>query len=288
MESELDNGALKVRVRSQGAEVCSVRDSNSIEYIWQADPAVWPRHAPVLFPIVGKLKNDSYTLDGKSYRMGQHGFARDKVFRLESADKTHCVYLLVSDNETREMYPFDFELRIRYDLEGMALKCSYDVLNPSKNDLLFSIGAHPGFNCPLMRDESFSDYRLEFTCDECMQSALENGLRNGHFKLTPVHDGTIGISVPLFDDDALVFEKGQVQEIRLFSRKSGKGVTMACEGWPYFGIWSKMGCDRFVCLEPWHGIADRSDASGDLRSKEGIIALPPGRRFSASFDMTFS
>ena len=283
----ISNDHLTAKILHKGAELCSVKNNTGLEFIWQADAAVWPRHAPVLFPIVGRLNNDRFTYRGRSYNLGQHGFARDREFTPVSQTADSCTFVLRSDDKSRGVYPFDFELTIGYRLERNKLNVSYQVNNPSTDTLHFSIGGHPGFRCPLLDSESYDDYCLEFDRTQLMQSSLSNGLRSGHYKMTPLEGNRLRLSPTLFDDDALVFGNGQVSRIALRSSKSGHGVEMECEGWPYFGVWAKKGCTRFVCLEPWQGVADRLDATGKLEEKEGIIKLLPGESFLRSHSISF-
>lgn len=283
----LQSDVLTVSVLHKGAELSSVRNTSGLEYLWQADAAVWPRHAPVLFPIVGKLKDNRFHYQGNSYSLSQHGFARDCDFKLLESTANSCLFELRSNPKTRDVYPFDFALRVAYTLEGHSLRTTYTVDNPSQNPLLFSIGAHPGFRCPLEEGERFEDYYLEFENSDYRLSSLREGLRDGQTKPLHLTNNKLYLSETLFNQDALVFEGGQIQRIRLCSSKSSRCVTLRSSNWPYFGIWSKTGCREFVCLEPWYGIADRADTSQDLASKEGILSLTGQKQFSCSFDLSF-
>lgn len=149
MDYQLKNNFLTVTLSDKGAEIQSVKDVNSgREYMWQADPEIWGRHAPVLFPVVGRLKDDQYTYDGKTYHMGQHGFARDAQFTVEEQDDKHIVFLLTSNEDTKKMYPFDFELRVSYSLVNNLLEEHFTVTNTDTKEMIFGIGGHPGFNLP--------------------------------------------------------------------------------------------------------------------------------------------
>jgi galactose mutarotase-like enzyme len=287
MQTVLSNDRLTVAVNRKGAEVCSVKNKEGMEFIWQADPSVWNRHAPVLFPIVGKLKNNSFHHKGQTYQLGQHGFARDMEFETGPSDAQSCTFTLRSGEKTRETFPFDFTLNIQYELQSNLLITTYEVHNPSHEELLFSIGAHPGFACPLHEFESYSDYYIDFGKDTLMQSALKDGLRNHHHKLTGLQGTRLYLSENLFDEDALVFENHQVSELSLCSSRSPRRISMSCEGWPYFGIWAKKASTRFLCLEPWHGIADSIHATGEFAEKEGIIRLGAGAAFSCSYSVCF-
>jgi galactose mutarotase-like enzyme len=294
MQELLVSNTLTVTINSKGAEISSVKNKEGLEFVWQAKQEVWPRHAPVLFPIVGKLKDNTFSLNDQVYELSQHGFARDHEFTLVQKNASLCVYELKPNAETKKLYPFDFVLKIKYELKDNFLTTSYIVTNPNDTDLLFSIGAHPGFNCPLTKGETFEDYFLEFGSDRLSLTELNNGLRRpstgsgtGAKKDLVLKDKKLHLTKNLFDNDALVFENRQIDKVTLRSEKSGHKITIECIGWPYFGIWSKKGCTEFVCLEPWYGIADHENSTGDLHKKEGIIQLKPHQQFSCSFTMSF-
>lgn len=287
MHIDLVSTQLHVKINAHGAELSSVKNNNGVEFIWQADKEVWPRHAPVLFPIVGKLKNNKFSFNKNSHELPQHGFARDMEFTLVSNAPGTCAFRLSSSEETKKKYPFDFEFEISYLLNDNTLKTTYVVKNTSKEKIYFALGAHPGFNCPLMANEKFEDYVLEFENDKYEQTLLEDGLLSSNKKSLQLTNKQLAVSVSLFDKDALVFENNQVNAITLKHKSGSSKITMQCKDWPYFGIWSKKECDRFVCLEPWYGIADSTNASGNLEEKKGIIALEGGKEFSASFSVTF-
>ena len=288
MVFELRNEQLKVSAGIKGAEITSVL-YNGREYIWQAQGDIWPRHAPVLFPVVGKLKSDSYHYSGKEYSLTQHGFARDQDFSFVYKTNTELELELIQNDDTLLRYPFIFKLTIKYKLTGNKLECLYRVTNTSGTEkLLFSIGAHPGFRIPLAEGESFSDYVLEFTDGNFYKlSELSGGLISGQTKDLMLLNGRLPLDVQLFEKDALVFEGSQINCVTLKSLKLHHGVKMHCDGWPFFGIWSKPGCDKFVCLEPWYGVADSVTASGEIAEKKGIISLMPGEFFNCRYSIEF-
>lgn len=287
MQHVIQNKTLKVTVNLSGAEVCSVKDSNGTEYLWQGDPSVWARHAPVLFPVVGKLHQNCFLYRNREYHLPQHGFARDKIFEVEKVDETACTFRLESDVETLEKFPFPFSLLIRYQLIGGILTTSFEVMNHSAEEMYFSLGAHPGFNCPLLPDETMEDYYLEFEKNELKVSLLEDGLLSGNYRFIELDDKKLPLSKDLFNSDALVLEGNQVNKVRLVSLKSGPVLDMYCDNWPYFGVWSKKGCDRFICLEPWYGIADVEGYRGEISNKKGIRVLKPHASFKCAFSLHF-
>lgn len=286
MEYKLRSNDLSVTILSKGAEISSLV-FKEIEYIWQADAAVWPRHTPVLFPIVGRLKDNTYHYQNKDYSLSQHGFARDKEFLMIHQTDSEIEFELEHDLETKKIYPFEFRLQIKYQIVDDVLICSYKVINPSDlGEVLFGIGAHPGFRVPLLESEKFTDYSLFFDPTRTFQiSDLKDGLLSGTKKELKLTSGELKITKNLFDNDALVFEDRQINSICLKSNLSGKGVELKCEDWPYFGIWSKKGCQEFICLEPWHGITDSAMPYGEFKNKKGIIYLGPKEEFNCSYSV---
>lgn len=283
----LQSEQLSICIEELGAELSSVKNQSGLEFLWQADKEVWPRHAPVLFPIVGKLKGDRYLYQNNSYTLTQHGFARDKQFKLLHQSDTSCIFELRSDVETSKLFPFDFIFQICYQLNGNKLITEYNIQNPSQETIYFSVGAHPGFNCPLLEHESFDDYYLEFESDHYSLTELNSGLRKENRYDLNLNENKLNLSSSLFDKDALVFENTQINEIKLASKKSPHSILMECRNWPFFGIWSKKACNKFVCLEPWYGIADKENATQQWIEKEGLIKLDAKQQFACSFSITF-
>ncbi|MEO1448958.1 MAG: aldose 1-epimerase family protein [Bacteroidota bacterium] len=288
MTQTLQNDLLQIHVKPKGAELAHVIDQqDQTEYMWEGDPSVWGRHAPVLFPIVGRLKDNQYMVGTESYRLTQHGFARDRTFTRIEQTESQLRFRLTNDPETEALYPFSFELEIGYHLDGRALTVSYAVRNSGEATLPFSLGAHPGFKCPLLPDESLTDYEVVFAQPETLaRHLLEGGLYNRETESVLVNQDRIGITPTLFDQDALVFHQPKSEWVALRSRKSGRGVELSLEGWPYLGIWAKPGAP-FVCLEPWQGVADYTDASGHLSEKLGMMFLAPGATHTAAYTLRF-
>jgi len=277
---------LTVEVSPLGAEITSVRTPSGTEFMWQAGEA-WKRHAPVLFPIVGKLKNDTYQVKSNTYTLSQHGFARDLKFSVLGAEPDHCLMLLMDNEATRRVFPFPFELEISHGLRRNVIETVYTINNPGREPMPFSIGAHPGFRCPIEPHESFEDYYLLFEKEAYDLTHLNNGLRLSETTPLTVPGKKLKLSEDLFANDALVFENQQINEVSLVSSKSNRRITLKSKNWPYFGIWSKPGQKQFVCLEPWYGIADHAQANGSWSNKDGLIWLEGGESFSCEFSTTF-
>lgn len=284
----LANDHCRAAFAARGAELTSFAAAG-LEYVWAADPAVWGRHAPVLFPIVGRLPDDTYLHRGRAYRLGQHGFARDQEFAVLRHTADELVFRLTDSAETRANYPFAFELTITYTLRGTALAVRWDVRNPAAgapgtSDLLFSIGAHPAFGCPLRPGERFEDYYFEFNHPVTLdRHLLRGGLRTG--ETAPVLRGaaTLPLTYELFADDALVFEHYDFTRLALRAHGSPHFVRLRFDGFPYLGLWTKGPGAPFVCIEPWHGVASPAGPPQELRDKEGILTLGPGQAFAAVY-----
>jgi galactose mutarotase-like enzyme len=277
----LENERLKIRIAEKGAELQSVfHKETGIEYMWQADPAYWPKHSPVLFPIVGVLKDNQYTYAGQTYQLGRHGFAREKDFLPDSNGSNSGTFTLKSDAGTKAVYPFDFVFTITYTLESQRVRVQYNIENTGSSTLYFSVGAHPAFNVPVSSGRSFDDYYLLFEKQETASRQLlsEAGLVRQQTEPLLHQANTLPLSKPLFHKDALVFEGIASEQITLRSEKDEHGIRMGFRDFPFLGIWSKEGAN-FVCIEPWCGIADSEAATGDITVKKGIQALEPGAAF---------
>lgn len=289
MNLTLSNSSLQIQLKQIGAELSSIYHPGlGISYLWSGNKKFWGRHAPVLFPIVGQLKNDTYLFNGKHYRLPRHGFARDRVFEIVSTQKDQISFQLSADASTREMYPFEFQLTISYQLIDNSLKITYEVSNLGKEPIPFSIGGHPAFTCPMVPGTQFKDYYLLFEKEEAAGShRLSDGLLNG--KLSPIlqHTRELALSHQLFEHDALIFKNLNSNWVELRSHKHEHSLRMEFEDFPFLGIWTKAKAP-FVCLEPWLGLADSVDASGYLLDKEGIQVVMPQHSFSCSYQLTFN
>lgn len=287
----LENDHLRVSVSAHGAELTSVLDkTNGMERLWSGNAAIWNRHAPILFPIVGRLVGDDYTYQGKTYSLPQHGFARDATFIMRKRTMESLSYHLKDSERTHAVYPFPFLLQVDYILRENEVRVAYTVSNTGNAPMYFSIGAHPGFACPLLPMEHFSDYFVEFEKPEtCARWYVdESGLiarkEDNYLQDTQV----IPYTLDRFSEDALIFKDLASNKVSIKCNKNDRVVTLDFAGWPYLGIWSKPDGAPFICLEPWHGIADHVQHDGDLTTKEGIIPLDAGLNFCCEYGITFS
>ena len=287
MNYEIKNEHIKAKIKSFGAELNSLQKiDEDLEYIWQGDSKYWNRHSPILFPIVGRLKNDSYTYQNQKYNMTQHGFARDKEFEVIKNEVDFIEFRLKSDEKTLEIYPFSFELYLSYKLEKNSLIVSYKVINKSDDKMLFSIGAHPAFNWTLKEDEKKEDYFLEFeNIKETKRYFLnDKGLVYDSVDLKII-DNKIALNEELFKNDALVFEDLNIKTLTLKNSINENYIKLNFENFPYLGIWSKPTGAPFICIEPWFGVADSFDSSKNLEDKKGIITLLKDEIFSSFYSI---
>ena len=269
----LSNTKISASINTLGAELIRLEKNNK-NYIWTVDETYWNKTSPILFPIVGRLKNDSYTFKNKSYALPRHGFARNFEFEIANQTESSAVFILTDNAETLKNYPFQFELRLKYELIENSLKISYSVLNKSQDIIPFSIGAHPAFAI----EDSFSDYSLQFNeAEEFVSYELENEQFNNSFKKTPSENGKINLDYALFEKDALVFKHLKSNKLTL-SKKNQPYLSVEFKDFPYLGIWTKPNAP-FLCIEPWCGLADNGNHNGNLEDKEGINHLPAGEDF---------
>ncbi len=288
MRIELENGDIQAFIDTAGAQLASMMmKEDKTEYIWQADPKVWASHGPVLFPIVGKLYNDEYLVDGTTYHLTQHGFARHMDFAVAASDGKSVICRLTSNEQTLALYPFGFQLDVSYTLQEDGVVVGYRVTNTGDRVMPFAIGGHPAFNCPLLNREKMEDYYLEF---ECPETALAYRLRDKYVlsEGQPVLNGrkVLPLSPDLFNEDALIFKELQSRKVAIRSSVSAKSVTVDFSGFPYLGIWSKPG--PYVCIEPWCGIGDTAAGHQVFASREGMVSLAAGEAFEHSFRIRIS
>ena len=270
----MSNGTLSAIVKADGAELCSLRDAADVEMVWQAAP-VWPRHAPVLFPIVGRLKGDTLHHAGRSYRLGQHGFARDRRFAWLSRSATGCRLALHEDAETQAVYPFRFRLEIAYTLDDDAIEQRFTVANTGREVLPASVGAHPAFVWPLADGVEKTAHRLEFAQEEAGPVLrLADGLVRPEPQPSPIEGQTLPLDPALFEADALILPQPASRSVR-FSAPGAPTVEVSWDGFRQLGIWSREGGD-FLCIEPWHGTASPIDFDGEFQEKPGLMLIPPG------------
>lgn len=278
---------IEVSARPTGAELASIKSKDGTEYLWQADPAFWPRQSPLLFPNVGGLAGGEYSHKGRTYKLGNHGFARTSEFRLTVEKPDELRFELKSGAETLAVYPFDFTLAVDYRVRANCLTVAYSVRNDGAEKMHFSIGAHPAFRAPLAAGETRADYELVFEKKETVRRHFLNAdnLRSGESEPFLAGGDRVQLTPALFERGAIVLMEHASRRLSLRSRKSGRGVSVSFAGFPYLGIWSPKGEAPFVCIEPWYGIMPLADASRELAEKEGCLALGPGKDFNSAYEI---
>jgi len=281
----IENDFLKVAIDNKGAQLTSIYDkAEGRELLWNADPAVWPWHAPNLFPIVGGVINDELLVDGKDYPMKRHGFARNSEFVLLSSDDSQAVFSLPNSERTHEVYPYNFDFQVMYLLIDNALRVTYKVVNHDKRTIYFSVGAHPAFSVPFYPNEQYEDYYLEFEVEEKLKRYLlaSDGMFSGETELVDFDGKKLWLKKDMFNDDALVFKNLRTREVTLKSKNHDKSLTVEFPHFNYLGIWAKPGAP-FVCIEPWLGCTDTEGQPKDISKKEAIQKLSMGHVFEAAF-----
>ena len=269
----ISNAQLSATINTIGAELISLVKTNK-NYIWQVDETYWNKTSPILFPIVGRLKNDSYTYNGETYELPRHGFARNMEFSFDKRSEHQVIFELNETEETKQNYPFDFKLLMAYTLMDNELVIEYFVRNQSDEVLPFSIGAHPAFAIK----GNFEDYSLQFNKEDTFETHhLENESFNEKTTLVETENNAISLNYVLFEKDALVFKHLHSNEVVL-KHQNQNVLKVNYDNFPYLGIWTKENAP-FLCIEPWCGLADVVTHNGNLEDKEGINHLPAGEDF---------
>lgn len=273
------NQKLTVSINPKGAELTSLKDSEN-EYMWDGNPKFWEKHSPILFPIVGTLKNNAYQYNGKEYNLSRHGFARDNEFTVKEKNNDSVTFLLTSNEKTLKIYPFEFQLELKYSLKDTTLLLEYSVINIGKNDMPFAIGAHPAFAL----SGNFKKYSLKFEKEEILVSTLlEDGLLSDKTTDISLVDQELPLSYDLFKNDALIFKNSASSYIDIIKNNSPY-IRVNLGNFPHLGIWTKENAP-FLCIEPWQGYADSINSNGNLFEKEGIIIIKSHEKFSTSFSI---
>lgn len=280
------SGGLAATIKAHGAELCSLKDGGGVEFIWQAGPA-WPRHAPLLFPIVGRLANDELRHQGRTYRMTQHGFARDSRFAWSACDESRCTLVLEDSEATRALYPFAFRLTAAYTLDDAGLDLSLTIANTGKETLPASLGGHPAFNWPLRPGVAKESYALTFAnAEPSAVRRLDGGLLRAAAEPSPVSGTMVPLSESLFVDDAIIFDRVASNSVRYAAGQgasTGPWLEMSWRGFRELGVWSKPAGAPFLCIEPWCGYASPAGFDGEFSDKPGLMHIAPGAEEQLSY-----
>ena len=280
----LTSDLLTISIATHGAELCSIIDRSGREYLWQADPRYWKRHSPILFPIVGSVRDGHFTIDGRQYSMSQHGFARDSDFTPLGSTGDEAWYELTSSDTTLAAYPYKFRLQVGYRLTGENVTVIWRVTNTDDRDIYFQIGAHPAFYYPdygsdgergylwFDREDSFTYLRIGDGA--CASLTPHSQPLDGHLLRLDTHT---------FDIDTFIIEGSQLTSVALLDRERRPHLTMQFDS-PLLGIWSPPRKDApFVCIEPWYGRCDREGFEGEFRDRDHVNRLAAGQTFEASY-----
>ncbi len=282
----IENESLSISIAQKGAEICSIKSkATDREYIWQALPEVWGSSAPVLFPIIGTLKNQTYHYQDQSYTLPKHGLVRNnEQLRVVSFSKDKLELQLSYSEESLKQYPFRFLFSIVFQLKGGQLEVLHRVENLGEGEMLFSLGGHPAFRCPWDSNEEYEDYFIEFEEEEhaATYPISKEGLTTGDTKLVLDNTKKLPLTKTLFDEDALIFKNLKSKLVSLHNSHTHQKISIRFDDFDYLGIWAKPGAP-FVCLEPWLGITDDVNSTGNITEKEGMQSLAAKEVFRAQY-----
>lgn len=287
IKTVLQNENVELTVSNHGAEMHGLLDRKTgTQYIWQGDATYWHWHAPICFPITGRVHDDTYSVDGKGYHLTVHGFARDNDFDLLKKTENSLIYELKYSDETLKLYPYKFSLKLEYVLQDKGVKVNYYVENLDDKDIFFAIGLHTAYNCPMDAGDSFEDYELVLEQKETLDRYfLENGILPPVKEVFLQDEDTIPVTKELFKRDIVFLQNVKSKSVMLKSRKSGKAVKVSYENFDNLGFWTKPQGAPFICIEPWKGLADKKDKHVDFSQKDGNNCLKPGQVFTCSYEI---
>jgi galactose mutarotase-like enzyme len=272
----LQSPQLAVAVNPMGAQLSVLRDSSGHDLLWNGDPAVWAGRAPLLFPTIGELAGGALRVGPKTYKLPRHGFARNKPFDLIATTATEATLRLRADDSTLQVYPFHFQLDVRFALEGATLAVKSSVRNLGPENMPASVGYHPGFRWPLPYGQPRAGHFIEFATDEgpFVRRLDSHGLLTPEQHPTPVNGRRLALEDSLFKDDVVIWDDLRSRSVT-YGAQTGPRIRVAYPDATYLGVWTKPGAP-FVCIEPWHGIADTAQFQGQFADKLGVFCVPPG------------
>ena len=279
----LENEKIRIRVSSKGGELKSLKTKDKKSYLWNSDPKYWGYSSPVLFPFVGRMRDNTYTYNGKEYNVLQHGFARTSEFELhDSTDKT-VSFIFTENEETLERYPFKFNLICGYKIEDNKVIVSWTVKNTNDCDMPFFIGAHPAFMCPSRENSTGCFLKFDGVDEISCRDFRPSGYVDETFTVRKLNEGTLEINDDLLGGNTLVLENSQVKSISLLTPEKVPYIKVDFDA-PVVGIWSKENSNNtFVCIEPWYGRCDSAMADREITNKQWVNILKPGEKFKNSY-----
>ena len=282
----IKNDKIEVSVEDLGAQMRSIKDATGKEYLWQGDEKYWNGSAPNLFPYIARLTEGKYILKGRTYEMPKHGFLRNSVLKLKEKTQTKMVFSLTEIEETYKMYPYHFEIKVKYELFENELKVSYNVANKDKKVMYFGVGGHPGFQVPVEKELFFEDYFIEFAKGTDMKRVgmSEDCFVTGKDEAFPLEENRrLYLHHNLFDDDAIIL-KDAPSKVVLASEKGSARIEMETSHLEYLGIWHKPASDApYVCIEPWSSLPSKKDIIEDLEKQDNLVSLKPDGYYTGFF-----
>jgi len=282
----ISSGELTAEIDPRGAQLSCLRAEDGSQLLWNGDPSVWAGRAPLLFPIVGVLAGGVYRLGSKTYSLSRHGFARDKIFEVQNSSPFSAAFKLEPDESTYAVYPFQFELQVRYELSGATLSLTTAVRNLGAADMPASFGYHPGFRWPLPFGQPRAAHFIEFETDEpaAVRRIDAAGLLTPVRHATPIANRRLELTDAMFQEDVLIFDQIKSRSLS-YGGNRGPRLRIDFPDAAYLGIWTRPGAG-FICIEPWHGITDPEGFSGDFTQKPGVRVLKSGEAFFVKMDIT--
>jgi galactose mutarotase-like enzyme len=282
----LSSGDLTAEVNPLGAQLSALRDSAGRDLLWGGDPAVWNGRAPLLFPIVGTLGGGCYRLDSKVYHLSRHGFARGRMFDVLESTPSAAAFRLRADETSLPMYPFHFELELRFALDGPTLSVTAFVRNTGNEDMPASFGFHPALRWPLPFGRERSSHFIEFARDEPapIRRLNTDGLLAPERHPTPISHRRLALADSLFQDDVIIFDEIQSRSVT-YGADGGPRIQITYPDAPYLGVWTKPQA-HFICIEPWHGVSDAAGFAGDFRAKTGVFTVAAGSALPIKMEIT--
>lgn len=288
----LRNECLTVEIEDVGAQLASITSQDGTQYLWQGNPDIWPRRAPLLFPVIARLKDGQYTLDGETYTISSHGFCRDALFTVEQHSETSVSFHLSDSEETQAVYPFAFHLTVTYTLEGNRLVKAHRVENRSEREMYFEVGGHDGFLAPLVAGETMDDYAVRIPGLETIQPYPMNEELMIVPKDTvyPLRDGRIPLKPSVYGLDTIILDELPERKAVLVDGSDRPRVTLEFDDFPYLGIWTqnKEFDTNYVCIEPWTTLPDATFVGRGLKEKAGVCTLAPGAERTVRYTTTFA
>lgn len=291
MTVTLTNQLLTVVIEDAGAQLASIKNREGVEYLWQGDPDIWPRRAPLLFPIIGRLQNSQYTLAGKPYSIPTHGFCRSAPFTIMEQDQFHAVFQYSDTAETRAVYPFSFVLTVTYTLDGSRLIKTHRVENRSEGEMLYELGGHDGFRAPLAAGENMADYAIRLPGSDAIRPYGMDAACMITPKGTayPLKDGRLPLSPAAYGLDTIILDQPPQAKAVLVDAQDRPRVTLEFRDFPYLGIWTadKPFDTGYICIEPWTALPDAVFVGRGLEDKRGIRTLAAGQSEELTYTATF-